>query len=145
MKWTVEVTHAGTGEELVVGVEAGTREQATARATAGGFLVRDCYRAGRGFYKGARVVAWVWFGFFALIASTALVCGFGGCLATPGNSGVGEGLAFAGITCAVAVLGLIVALALTSALRRDVRPDPRHGFEVVPAGQVGSARSDSRG
>ena len=54
-------------------------------------------------------------------------------------------MAFAGITCAVAVFGLIVALALTSALRRDVRPDPRRGFEVVPAGQVGSEWSDSRG
>ena len=106
-----------------------------------GLLVRDCYRAGRGFYKGARVVAWVWFGLFAFIASTALLCGFSGWLATPGNSGIGEGLALAGVTSAVAGLGLIVALTMTSALRRDVRLDPRRGFEVASAGQARSDRT----
>ncbi len=90
MKWAVEVTHVGTGEEMTLGVEAGTREQAAARARDGGFLVRDCYPAGRGFYKGARAVAWVWFGFFSFSAASALLCGFGGAFATPGASGMKE-------------------------------------------------------
>ena len=146
MKWTVEVTHAATGEELVVGVEAGTREHAEAAARDAGLLVRDCYRAGRGFYKGARVLAWVWFGFFALQAVTALACGLAGGLATPGDSGIKEGLAIAGGTSAAAVLGLLVVRAMTNALRRGPRLDPRRGFDVVPTGtthDVPELRRDS--
>jgi hypothetical protein len=131
LNWTVEVTHAATGEEMVVGVEAATREQAAAAAADGGFHVRDCYSSGLGFYKGDRYVAWVWFGFFALQAISALACGFAGGLATPGDSGIKGGLAVAGATGVAAALGLLAVRALTSALRRDASPDPRRGFDVV--------------
>jgi hypothetical protein len=131
VKWTVAVTHPPTGEEMLLGVEAASRDDAAALARDRGFHVRDCYRAGRGFYKGARAVAWVWFGLFAFIAITALLCGFGGLLPTPGDSGVKEGLGFAGFTGLLAALGFFIARAMAAALRRGDAPDPRRGFEVV--------------
>ena len=132
MKWTVEVTHPPTGEEMLLGVEAASPEEAAGRARERGFHVRDCYRAGRGFYKGARAVAWVWFGFFAFLAVTVLLCGFSGWLATPGNSGVKEGAGTASFTGLLAALGFFIARAMAAALRRGDAPDPRRGFEVVP-------------
>ena len=126
MNWTVEATHPATGEELVLRVEAGTREQAAARARDGGLLVRDCYPEGRRFYKVLRTLAWVWSGSFGLMAVATLVIGIA-------ISGTRE--AFVGFACAgiLAVLGLLLAWAMKDALRRDPRPDPRHGFDVVAA------------
>jgi hypothetical protein len=131
MKWTVEVTHAATGEELVVVIDAGTRAQAAARAADSGLIVRDCYHEGRGLCKVARVVAWVWFGVFALPAVLSVFCGLGGWFATPGDAGIGASLGFAAFCAVLASLGYLAALATTDALRREPRADPRHGFDVV--------------
>ena len=126
MRWTVEVTHFGTGEELVIVVDAETAEQAAARARDSGFRVRDCSRDGGGAYKVIRVIAWVWFGFCSGLAVLCPVLGFGGWLATPGDPG--EGIV-GGIFLLVggAALGLLVARAMTSRTSARVghRPAPR--------------------
>src|SRR5688500_682636 len=144
MKWTVEATHGGTGEELVLHVDAASRREAAARAGDSGLLVRDCYPAGRGLYKGVRVVAWVWFGVFAALAAGFLLCGFGGLFATPGNRGIGTWIGgFALFACAAA-LGLLVARAMTHGLRHEPAPGPR-GFDVVPPDFAAPPPSDFDG
>ena len=132
MKWVVEVTHPGTGEELVLGVTADTAEGATASARERGLFVRDCYRSGGGFYKGVRVLAWVWCGLFALLAALVLICGLSGSLATPGNSGIRIALVTTAVTAGLAALGMLVARAMTDALYRDRPEDLQRGFDVSP-------------
>jgi hypothetical protein len=133
MNWTVEVTHAATGEEMRVGVEAASRQQAEACARDGGFVVRDCYRAGRGIYKATRNAARIWAAGFCLLAVVVLLCGLGGVLATPGDSGTGAALRSAAVLAAVGALGILVARAMTDALRRDSSAGGPRGFDVVPA------------
>ena len=144
---TVEATHPSTGEELRLGVEAGSHQQAAALVRDRGLRVRACYRRGAGFFKGVRVLAWVWFGLFAFLALSILTCGLSGWLATPGNSGRMQGLISAGVLTALAALGWLVARAMTDALSCDPRPDPRRGFEVLPADATNepppTARSES--
>ena len=136
MKWTVEATHGATGEELVVGVEAETREEAIARATGRGLLVRDCYQAGRGFYKGVRSVAWAWCGLFLFLAVSVLLCGFGGGLATPGDSGLRSAALTGVFFLALATLGFLVARTTTDSLRRDATQSKPRGIEVVTHGKA---------
>ena len=134
MNWTVEVIHPTTGEEMTIGIDADTAEQAAARARR--FLLRDCYhnRAGRGFFKAVRVLAWAWVCCFAVGAVILLTCGLGGWLATPGSSGLRD--TFGGLACltVAALLGRLVASATTDSLRRKPNPDPRRGFDVLPRG-----------
>ena len=132
MKWNVEVTHAATGEEMLVGVEAATRQQAEACAREGGFVVRDCYRAGRGIYKATRNAARVWAAGFCLLAVVLLLCGLSGWMATPGDSGTRGALSGAAVLAAVGGLGILVARAMTDALRRDSSAADPPGFDVVP-------------
>jgi hypothetical protein len=141
MKWTVEVTHPLSGEEMLVRVEAATRDQAAACARDGGWLVRDCYRAGRGAYKVIRTLAWVWVGWFALVGVVLLLCGLGGWLSTPGSSGIGEALVGLLCTTVAALLGVLVAHGMTNALRGEARPDRRRGFDVLTRGQAPTAQA----
>ncbi len=138
MKWTVEATHAGTGEELVLGLEAGTGDQAASLAAAAGLHVRDCYPASRRWYKVGRTLAWVWCWYSGLMV-----------VATLGIAVVRNSLEpLAGSLCGLvlAVPGLLLARAMTRALHREPRSDPRHGFDVVvqpPASpRLPSARPD---
>ena len=134
MNWTVEVIQPSTGEEMTVAIDADSAEQAATRARARGYLVRDCYRtrAGREFFKVVRVLAWVWVGCFVVAAVVLLTCGLGGWLATPGSSGLRD--TFGGLACltVAALLGALVASAMTDTLRRKPTRDPRCGFDVVP-------------
>ena len=145
MKWTLEVTHPPTGEEMLVRVDAATHAQAVAAARDRGLFVRDCYRAGRGFYKGARTLAWVWFGVFTFLTVVAVLCGFGGAFQTAGNSGVGGAFGTVAVLGMLAALGLLVARAMTDALRRGAPSDPRRGFDVVPTSDTPSTPNSRSG
>ena len=134
--WTLEVTHAGTGEEIIVRINAETHEDAEARARDGGLLVRDCYVAGGERFKAVRAAAWVWFCLFALLAAVAALQaadllwrgvrdGFGALGAAGFRVGMVV-LVFVGL----AAPGLAVVRAMTVALRGPSRVDPRHGFEM---------------
>ena len=125
MKWDVEVTHPPTGEEMTVRVEAATRAEAESRAEAGGLLVNDSYRAGLGFLKAVRVVAWVWVGLCAAKAALPLLVAM---LGVPSD----EWCTSAGFALLAASPGWLAAWAATRALRPGVRPDRHRGFDVVP-------------
>ena len=126
MKWDVEVTHRPTGEELTLRVEAPTREDAESRVVAGGLVVvNDSYRAGLGFLKPVRVVAWVWFWLFTAKAALLLLLALAGVTRD-------EPFLSAGASLLAAAPGWAAVRAVTYALHPGARPGRRRGFEVVP-------------
>jgi hypothetical protein len=133
VKWTVEATHPGTGEELVLQIEAGTREQASAQASDGGFYVRDCYPERRRHYKVLRTLARVWSCYLGLMVIAMLVVGT-----------FVTAQAFGASACAaiLAVIGLALAGAMNDALHREPPTDPRRGFDVAaePKPPAGSSK-----
>jgi len=151
MNWTVEGTHLGTGEELLVRVNAETRDAAEARAADGGLAVRDCYPAGGEYHKGVRAVACVWTGVFGVPAVAAAIGsavelarwvhgGFG----PPAGQALGNALVNLVVFTCLAALGVMVIRTTTAALKRPTQPDRRHGFPVAAnAGGLRNGRGDA--
>lgn len=138
MNWTVEGTHLGTGEELLVRVNAETRDAAEARAANGGLAVHDCYPAGGEYHKGFRALAFVWTGVFGVPAIAAaiqsaveLVRWVHGGFGAPAGQALRTALVSLVFFACLAALGLMVIRATTAALKRPTKPDRRHGFPVA--------------
>jgi hypothetical protein len=132
MPWTLPTTHALTGEDLLVQVNTDTRAQAEALAAARGLIVHDCYPSGRGYLKPVRVVAWIWFAFFSALTLPLYLLAASGLMI---DASTPRGLARyvpALIMLVLAAPGYMLAKLSTAALRGPP-PDPRRGFDVIPA------------